>query len=319
MLPKTDSTGLEVGVPADSGSVGYTFLGHLKEYGLPILELDNLDIPKLQKSDGKLKNVNFIYDSTSNSVNANPTRIVNKLSYIKVQGASSAVYPKKNFTLKLEEPAILKKEWGSQDKYVIKADWVDFSQMRNEFGAYLWGLMRKTRIDIKRDSLVDGSENFLIDNERKSLVGETTKQFATPNFGSIDSFPILVVINGIYWGLYSLTIPKDDWMANMGSGEKEAIVAADGANEYTRFKKIPNLDENGNLESSFGIEYVSDETNQKWVATSINKAIETIIDTTGTVNGIRPYIDIESAIDYFILNVLICNYDGIAILDLSTG
>lgn len=311
VLPKTDSTGLEVGVPADSGSVGYTFLGHLKEYGLPILELDNLDIPKLQKSDGKLKNVNFIYDSTSNSVNANPTRIVNKLSYIKVQGASSAVYPKKNFTLKLEEPAILKKEWGSQDKYVIKADWVDFSQMRNEFGAYLWGLMRKTRIDIKRDSLVDGSENFLIDNERKSLVGETTKQFATPNFGSIDSFPILVVINGIYWGLYSLTVPKDDWMANMGNGEKEAIVSAENHGGTTRFLNHVKADSQGNLAGSdFSVEYVSDESKQQWVVESLNKTIDSVVNTTGTVEGIRDYIDVDSATDYFILNALMLNSDA---------
>ncbi|GET12368.1 hypothetical protein SN811_08680 [Ligilactobacillus agilis] len=311
VLPKTDSTGLEVGVPADSGSVGYTFLGHLKEYGLPILELDNLDIPKLQKSDGKLKNVNFIYDSKSNSVNANPTRIASKLDYIKVQGASSAVYPKKNFTLKFEEPVLLKKEWGSQDKYVIKADWVDFSQMRNEFGAYLWGLMRKTRIDIKRDSLVDGSENFLIDNEEKLLVGETTKQFATPNFGAIDSFPILVVINGIYWGLYSLTVPKDDWMANMGGGSKEAIVSAENHGGTTRFLEHVKADSQGNLAGSdFSVEYVSNEDKQQWVVESLNRTIDSVVNTTGTVEGIRDYIDVDSATDYFILNALILNSDA---------
>lgn len=311
VLPKTDSTGLEVGVPADSGSVGYTFLGHLKEYGLPILELDNLDIPKLQKSDGKLKNVNFIYDSTSNSVNANPTRIVNELSYIKVQGASSAVYPKKNFTLKLEEPAILKKEWGSQDKYVIKADWVDFSHIRNEFGAYLWGLMRKSRIDTKRDTLTDELGQFLTDEEEKSLVGETTKQFATPNFGAIDSFPILVVINGIYWGLYSLTIPKDDWMANMGYGTKEAIVSAENHGGTTRFLNHVKVDSQGNLAGSdFSVEYVSNEDKQQWVVESLNTAIDSVVNTTGTVEGIRDYIDVDSATDYFILNALLLNSDA---------
>lgn len=307
-LPKTDMTGLEEGVPIDSSVVGYTFLGHLEEYGLPILKLESPDLLSLRaKADGKLSGVKFDYNPNGNE----GVRLSGTLKSIKVQGSSSQAYPKKNYTLNFAENLQLKDTWGSQDKYVIKADWVDFSHIRNEFGAYLWGLMRKSMIDTKRDTLTDELGQFLADEEGNLLVGETTKQLAAPNFGAIDSFPILVVINGIYWGLYSLTIPKDDWMANMGSGEKEAIISAENHTSATRFLKHVETDSKGNLAGSdFSVEYVSDESKQQWVVESLNTAIDSVVNTTGTVEGIRDYIDVDSATDYFILNALLLNSDA---------
>ncbi|WP_192944526.1 CotH kinase family protein [Ligilactobacillus agilis] len=299
-LPKTDKTGLEEGLPIDSSIIGYTFLSHLKEYGLPILKLEHPKLLSLNKADGKLKDVKFSYGN-----------LKGELSTVKVQGATSAGFPKKNFTLKFKEPVLINNSWGKQNKYVIKGDWVDFSHMRNEFGAHVWGQLRKDRFDSTRNQLVDKSNNSLTDKDGNNLVGETIPQFTAPNYGAIDSFPIFVNINGIYWGLYSLTVPKDDWMASMGGGSKEAIVSAENHSAATRFLKHVEADSQGNLAGSdFSVEYVSDEGKQQWVVESLNRAIDSVISTTGSVEGIREYIDIDSATDYFILNALLLNSDA---------
>lgn len=305
VLPKTDSTGLEVGVPADSGSVGYTFLGHLKEYGLPILELEHPDLLSLKtKADGKLSNVKFEYNF-NNGIDGD---IKGVLKTIGIQGSGAQRYIKKNYTLKLNQNIQFKKNWGSHDKYVIKADWVDFSQLRNEIGASLWGDIRKTRLKTDDNVLVDKDGNQFVRTEFSKLTGEIRPQFAMGmNLGAIDSYPIFVIINGVYHGLYSFTVPKDDWMAGMGQGEKEAIVSSTQALS-TRFKAPVGVDSSGNLhDRGFELEYVSDEKKQDWVPQSLNKLINAIQSNT----GVDQYLDIDSAIDYLIMNLLDANQDAV--------
>lgn len=305
-LPKTDKTGLEEGVPVDSSIIGYTFLGHLKEYGLPILKLESPDLLDLKtKAQGKLKDVKFDYDPNGfEGHNGHKTGV---LKSIKIQGASSAQYPKKNYTLGFDYDVQFKSSWGAHHKYVIKADWVDFSHMRNEFGAQLWRSIRKTRIN-PNQGIISDNQNILVDDLGRQLGGETLPQFSTPNYGAIDSFPILVYINDSYNGLYSMTIPKDDWMAGMGKGEQEAIVSAEEHSKPTQFKANVNTDSDGNpQEHTFGIEYVTNEKTQKWVSDNLNRAITAII----AGSNIEEYIDMESAIDYLIINALIANTDGV--------
>ena len=57
---------------------------------------------------------------------------------IKCQGTSSMKYPKKNFTIKLFSDEArsekLKKDfygWGEQNKFCLKANWIDISHSRN--------------------------------------------------------------------------------------------------------------------------------------------------------------------------------------------
>ena len=310
-LPKTDKTGTEEGVPADSSTVGYTFIGHLEEYGLPILKIDNGMIPYLvNKQSGKLKDVNYSYNSSQNSIGVNSILENGMLSEIKVQGNSSVLYPKKNYTIKFKNKKCLKPEWGYHKKYVIKADWVDPSHLRNEFGAYMWYLLRKRKMTSDYELQNDNGET-LIDNSGNNLSGETRVNFLGPRCGAIDSFPILVVINGVYHGLYSLVIPKDDWMAGMGSGTKEAIVSAGEPSKATRFEGLATVDAKGNLSGDdFEIEYVTDEDNQSWVATSLNNMIQEIMDADSKDD--ITLLDVDSAINYLIFCLYAENTDGFA-------
>lgn len=306
-LPRTDKTGLEEGVPIDSSIIGYTFLGHLEEYGLPILKIESPDLLSLQtKADGKLSGVKFDYNP--NGFEGHLSHKTGVLKSIKVQGSSSQFYPKKNYTLSFDSPFELKTSWGYQKKYVIKADWVDFSHMRNELGAWLWGRIRKTRLD-EDNSLVDNDGNVFVRTEVTRLGGEIRPQFAMGmNYGAIDSYPVLVIINDIYHGLYSMTVPKDDWLAGMGNGNKEAIVSAENRSEPTRFKEHVHIDDNGNLfGDDFSMEYVTDENNQTWLVDSLNN----LIDAIKTQTDLDKHLDIESAIDYMILNITINNIDAL--------
>lgn len=304
-LPKTDKTGLEEGVPVDSSIIGYSFLGHLKEYGLPILKLESSDLFNLTtKAQGKLKGVKFDYNPNGNE----GVRLSGTLKSIKIQGSSSQFYPKKNYTLNFAENLQLKDTWGNHDKYVIKADWVDFSHMRNEFGAWLWGQVKKTRLN-NDNNLVDNDGNFLVRTSATPLGGEIRPQFSMGmNYGAIDSYPVLVIINDIYHGLYSMTVPKDDWLAGMGYRAKEAIVSAENHAAPTQFKEHVHTDDNGNLfGNDFSMEYVSDKDNQTWLVDSLNG----LIDAVKTKTDLDKHLDIESAIDYLLFNVTIGNGDGV--------
>ncbi len=111
---------------------------------------------------------------------------------IKCQGTSSMSYPKKNFTVKLFEDETrsvkLKKNfrgWGAQNKFCLKANYIDCTHARNIICARLWSDACETR------------ENL---NERLA---------AAPNNGAIDGFHIKLYANGIYQGLYTWNIPKD--------------------------------------------------------------------------------------------------------------
>ncbi|MCQ4117093.1 CotH kinase family protein [Ligilactobacillus sp. MP3] len=308
-LPKTDKTGIEEGVPVDSSIIGYTFLGHLEEYGLPVLKIKHEKIPYLvNKQSGKLTDVVYSYNSSKNSIGISSVDEDGELSEIKVQGSSSVLYPKKNYTIKFKNNKCLKPEWGYHKKYVLKADWIDPSHLRNEFGAYMWYLLRKRKFTSDYELQNDNGET-LIDNSGNNLSGETRVNFLGPRCGAIDSFPILVVINGVYHGLYSLTIPKDDWMAGMGSGKKEAIVSAGKPSKATRFESLATLDSKGNLSGDdFEVEYVSDEDNQSWVAKSLNNMIQEIIDADSKDD--ITLLDIDSAIDYLIFCLYAENTDG---------
>lgn len=121
---------------------------------------------------------------------------------IKCQGNSSMAYPKKNFTIKpykdKAKTSKLKidfKGWGKQSKFVLKANWIDISHLRNVVSARLWGDIVKTRADYT------------------TALPELLR--TSPNQGAIDGFPVLVYSNGVYQGRYTLNIPKDKWMSNM--------------------------------------------------------------------------------------------------------
>ena len=144
------------------------------------------DIPKIF-IDGQIP-------TTKTEVNAELTYISKTLNFhayitIKCQGNSSMSYPKKNFTIKLfkdanrsEKLKVDLKGWGKQNKFVLKANWIDISHLRNVVSARIWGDIVKSR------------SNY------EDLPEELR---TSPNQGAVDGFPIKVYNNGVYQGRYT--------------------------------------------------------------------------------------------------------------------
>jgi hypothetical protein len=203
---------------------------------------------------------------------------------MKWQGSSSLAWDKKNYTIKFDNAFEVVDGWGSQKKYCLKANWIDHSHSRNVVSAKLWGLIRKNRSNLN--------------SKLKNL----------PNAGAIDGFPVIIMLNGEFHGLYSWNIPKDAWMFGMGSGTKEAIVGADNQADDTAFKAETQLDADG-----WELEYSSSSFTAAQVKTSMNNLINACINSWGgdLDTEVAKYLDWESAIDYYIFFVILKGYDNI--------
>lgn len=200
---------------------------------------------------------------------------------VKWQGSSSIRYPKKNYTIKFDKAFEAKEGWGEQNKYCLKANWIDASHARNVVNAHLWGQICASR----------------------KTVNKTLAE--CPNWGAVDGFPVIVAINGEFHGLYTFNIPKDAWMANMGDGEQECILCADSQNQACAFKAEVTL------ENDFDLEYATDKDNTEWVKTSLNELINACIMSDGSdIDAtIAELVDIESAMDYFIFTACVTGLD----------
>ena len=251
------------------------------------LEPENDDIPKVF-IDGAIP-------TTKDNVLAELTYISKTLtfsSYIKIkcQGNSSMSYPKKNFTVALYEDedrsAKMKipfKNWGNQNKFCLKANWIDISHLRNIVSAQLWSDIVESRPNY--DALPD----LLKDS---------------PNNGAIDGFPIKVYNNGIYQGRYTWNIPKDTWTFNMDDELDEHCVLC-GENYDSGCFRAPAL-----IDESDWTDEIHD-TCPDSIKTSWNNAIDFVMNSSDEdfKANIENYFDLQSLLDYHIYGMYMCGID----------
>jgi hypothetical protein len=219
---------------------------------------------------------------------------------IKCQGSSSMSYDKKNFTVKMysdeaRENELKKvfKDWGYESsKYVLKANWIDHSHARNIVSARIWDEVVSRRADY--DTLPEEMRN-------------------SPRNGAVDGFPIKVYTNGTYQGVYTWNIGKDDWMWGMDE---------DNTNHALLCAEVNNNGEEVDTAANFRVLWEGDHAGD-WkveigeksdaVIVSLNALISCVKDTDdGTFKAtIGNYLDIQSAIDYWIHQYIICGLDGL--------
>lgn len=212
---------------------------------------------------------------------------------LKWQGSSSLKYDKKNYTMNIfEDLACANKKkidfrWGKQSKYCLKANYIDMStHAKNIVSANLWSEIVKSRKDY----------NSLPQELRES-----------PNNGAIDGFPVNVYINDEYHGVYTLNIPKDGWMFNMDkNNSNHCVICADAQNGAASFRATIS-----NFNTAWGLEFPDKEN--PMLVTSFNNLIKCIKDTDNATfkSTISNYLDVQSAIDYYIFMYLNCNTDGL--------
>lgn len=220
---------------------------------------------------------------------------------IKCQGTSSMSYPKKNFTVKLysdEERETnfkkLFKDWKNEEsKYVLKANYVDHSHARNIVCARLWNEVVSNRSDYE-----------MLQEELKT----------SPKHGAVDGFPIKVYTNGTYQGVYTWNIGKDAWMWNMDEeNPNHVLLCAEKNTDGTYAENACNFRAlwNGVDGNDWSVEV---GTNSTSVKNSLNALITCVKDTDDETfkSTIENYLDIQSAIDYYIHQYIICGLDGLA-------
>lgn len=212
--------------------------------------------------------------------------ITNRTGTMKWQGSSSVargneVGGKYNFTFKFDEALDL--GWGEQTKYCAKANVIDFSHSRNVVGAKLWGQICAT-----------------LDEEDELLA-------SSPNHGAVDGFPFVLYINDEFYGIYTMNIPKDAWMAGMGNGEEECLLCAGNACPANYFKA------EATLTTDLEIEYITDESNTGWAKTSVNTLINACINSDGSDldTSIASMFNWKRAIAFYCFNALMRGDDNV--------
>lgn len=252
--------------------------------GIPVIYFDG-NFSAISKDNEK--NVKIRYESKEKTFEGHAS--------IKWQGTSSIRYPKKNYTIKLykdeKEEEKLKvnfKNWGEENKFCLKANYIDFTQARNVVSARIGGSLE--------------NENRPVDS---------------PNNGCIDGFPVKIVINGLYQGLYTLNIPKDGWMFGMDEDNPNHMVwcaeqnnnGVDNTSEIRacEFRELAK----GN-EEDWSLEFPDNQTNENLAA--LNRVIKFVKDSSDEefITKFEEYFNKEATLNYYIFQYFSCGIDGLA-------
>lgn len=210
---------------------------------------------------------------------------------IKAQGNSSMNYPKKNQTIKLFKDAectekfkVDFKGWGKQNKFVIKANWIDLSHARNVVSSRLWADVVKTRMNYA---------------ELPELLR------TSPNQGAMDGFPVKVYANGVYQGRYTMNIPKDKWAFNMNDDLNEHCVLCGENYGSGCFRAAAKIDESDWTDEIHDV--VPDSIKTRW-----NEVIRFVMTSTDAEfkANLENYFDVESLIDYHLFGLATCGFDA---------
>ena len=261
-------------------------------------ELAKIDISTIEPHEEDIPKVfiNGVIPTTKDDVNAELIYISKTLTFhsyiiIKCQGTSSMKYPKKNFTIKLfedetrsQKKKIGFKNWGEQNKFCLKANWIDISHARNIVSARLWGDVVKSR------------SNY---NELPDLLK------TSPNQGAIDGFPIKVYANGVYQGRYTWNIPKDGWMTNMNDELNTHSILCGENYDSGCFRAAALINESDWSDELHGT--CPDNIKTRW-----NEVISFVMNSTDEEfrANLGNYFDVPSLLDYELFGMAVCGSDS---------
>lgn len=224
----------------------------------------------------KADRVTLGFDFTS------PTEIFSCYSFTTWQGHNTLNFPKKNFTIRLfndeeitEKHRLIFNGWQREHKYVLKANYRDFSQSRNLVAANLWADIAATRAN-------------LFPTLRR-----------TSNFGAVDGFPVIVYLNGEFIGLYTMNLHIDNDLYQMDNAYDAVMIANSTEPEETRFYALAAFEDEKN---AWEVEYCGTGNDNQWAKDSLNELITFVMtsdDETFRAH-LGDYLDVDAAIDYLI-------------------
>ena len=200
---------------------------------------------------------------------------------LKYQGHSSLHFPKKNYTLKFwkdtqttEKNKMTFSHWNKENKYILKADYLDPTMSRNLVCADVWAAVVANR---------------------ESLPEEMTE---LSNYGAVDGFPTALYLNGAFQGLYNMNLHKDDDLFGMSDEEEHAIVITnDPTAPEAFFRETAAFTET----SPWEVEFCGTE-DKTWVQDKLNELITFVLESDDETfrTELADYLDVDSAIDYLL-------------------
>ena len=219
-------------------------------------------------------------------------RLVEGYVQYAMQGDSSRHYPKKNLKVKFFADADCtqklkwkpKSDWDSNNKFNIKANWIDATQSRNLVNSEL----------VKQAISVTPINDANVAN----------KLLLTQNLGEMEGFPIELSFADGYYGLMTFNIKKDDKPYGIDSNDpkQEAI---------TNQTSTDNLNNpNALIDGSDFATVVHDKASAE-LQTNFTKFL-TFINTASDDDfkkNINNYIDLYSVINLYLFGVWSCEWD----------
>lgn len=225
---------------------------------------------------------------------------------LKIQGMTSVAYDKKNYTIKLFKDDAHNNKlrvnfgWGSENKYCLKANWVDKTHARNIVTA-----------------------NIVTDVQKKYGVLTTS-----PANGATDGFPIEVYENGRFLGLYTMNIPRDAWMYAMErNNPNHIVVCAEDWYPTNLFQALPDF-------TAWAIE---NGTPDEATLQKLNVLFDFVMNSSDEEfrKQFEDHMNLDAALNYYVLsdfaylrdnrakNMVLATYDGVkwypVLYDLDTS
>lgn len=167
------------------------------------------------------------------------------------------------------------RNWVKTNKYTLKANWIDHTHARNIVNGRLWGQLTRTRADY---------DDYPIE------------YIQSTNCGAVDGFPVKVYINGVYQGIYTWNIRKDESMFNMDDSTGiHAALIADIGSAVTTWNELPEID---------GTDWTDElnDTVPEVVKTSFRARYMFVMESTDEEfkKNIGSHFYLSSLIDYYI-------------------
>ena len=157
---------------------------------------------------------------------------VKKFGTMEVQGSSSAIHPKKNWTLalfndeaKTDSFKLRVGEWAEHSEFVFKANWIDATHARNLISNHIWEDIVQSRVGYpKRENEIAYVESY---------TGQT-QRFDSGALTHVDGVPCELYINGGFYGIgcFNLGKKRENYDLKSGTQNHIQLAAETHANFY---------------------------------------------------------------------------------------
>lgn len=223
-----DQTAVEIGYePTISGAIVYQDVIIFPKPDGPVeIRIDTLGQPLPASKDDGVLPVMLSF--------ATGGAVLNTYGEIKVQGTSTARWPKKNWALSFyadeDRSQSLQLKIGdsiASGKWIAKAEWIDPTILRNGLAYRLWETMVQSRKTFPQ---------YEVDNARVEIDDMATGFLAGAQ-GFPKSHPALILVNGEHYGVSMLLLGHDPQNYNIDAANpKHIYMGFDARGGYTAVK-----------------------------------------------------------------------------------